>query len=89
MFELAILCILGLFMVICAGLTYNRKGRAGGTTIITRPTSDSAVGMGGARGYDFSYVDRQGRAFPVSLRRERERTDTFKEPRKKKRAKKK
>ena len=73
---------LGVIML-CAGLTY-RRGRAGGTTNITRPTSDTAVGMGGARAYDYSHVDRLGRAFPVSLRRERVRTDTFKEPRRKK-----
>jgi len=82
MFDLAILCIFVLLMVICAGLTY-RRGRAGGTTNITRPTSDSAIGMGGVRGYDYSHVDRQGRVFPVSLRRERVRTNTFKEPRRK------
>jgi len=83
LFDLVILCILVLLIVLCAGLSY-KKGRAGGTTNITRPTSDSAVGMGGARGYDYSHVDRLGRAFPVSLRRERKRTDTFKEPRRKK-----
>ena len=83
MFDLAILCIFVLLIVICAGLNY-KKGRASGTTNITRPTSDSAVGMGGTRGYDFSYVDKLGRAFPVSLRRERKRIDTFKEPRRRK-----
>lgn len=82
MIDLVILCIVVLLIVLCAGLNY-KKGRASGTINITRPTSDSAVGMGGARGYDFSHVDKLGRGFPVSLRRERKRTDTFKEPRRK------
>ena len=81
MFELAMLCIFVLFIVLCAGLTYDRTGRSGGKTRITRPLDKSATGMGGARAYDYSYVDRLGKGFPVGLRRERKRTDTFKEPR--------
>lgn len=83
-FELAMLCIFVLFIVLCAGLTYDRTGRAGGKTRITRPSDKSATGMGGIRAYDYSYVDKRGKGFPVSLRQERKRTATFKEPRRKK-----
>lgn len=74
--------LLVLIIVFCAAVTYGR-GRPSGRTTITRPSNKSVDGMGGIRAYDYSYVDRLGKGFPVSLRQERERTDTFKEPRRK------
>ena len=83
MIELVLLVIeFALFLLVlvfCAGITYNR-GRPSGKTTITRPSDKSVDGMGGIRAYDYSHVNR-GKAFPVSLRRERKRTATFKEPR--------
>ena len=78
MIELA---LLGLVIVICAGITYGR-GRPSGKTKITRPSDKNVDGMGGIRGHDYSHVSR-GKAFPVSLRQERKRTATFREPRRK------
>ena len=66
-------------IVFCAGITYGR-GRPSGKTTVTRPSDKNVDGMGGIRAYDYSHVSR-GKGFPVSLRQERKRTDTFKEPR--------
>ena len=68
-----------LAIVFCAGITYNR-GRPSGRTTVTSPSDKSVDGMGGIRACDYSHVTR-GKAYPVSLRQERKRTATFKEPR--------
>ena len=73
------LVLLGLAIVLCAGITYGR-GRPSGKTTITRPSDKNVDGMGGIRAHDYSHVSR-GKGFPVSLRQERKRTATFKEPR--------
>ena len=70
-------------ILICASFSYSSSMRAGGRTRITRPTEETATGMGGARAGDYSYVDRTGKAFPVGLKRERSEKSSFKEPRRK------
>ena len=72
-------------ILICASFGYSGMMRSGGRTRVTRPTEESAVGMGGVRARDFSYVDRTGKGFPVGLRRERGERPSFKEPRRKSR----
>ena len=76
------LVLLVLVIVFCAGITYGR-GRPSGKTTITRPSDKNGDGMGGIRAYDYSHVG-YNKAFPVSLRQERKRTATFKEPRRRK-----
>jgi len=61
------LIAIGFIILICAAFGYSGSMRAGGRTRITRPTEDSAVGMGGVRARDYSYVDRTGKGFPVGL----------------------
>jgi hypothetical protein len=77
------LIILVFIIIFCAAITYGR-GRPSGKTRITRPSDKEVTGMGGVRAYDYSYVGRDGKAFPVGLRQERKKTATFKEPRRKK-----
>ena len=79
------LIVIGFLVLICAGLSYNSSMRAGGRTRITRPTEETATGMGGVRARDYSYVDRTGKGFPVGLKRERSEKPSFKEPRRKNR----
>jgi hypothetical protein len=79
------LIIMVFALLICASFGYSSMMRSGGRTRITRPTEDSAVGMGGVRARDYSYVDRAGRGFPVGLKRERSEKPSFKEPRRRKR----
>ncbi len=83
--EMLELIIFVSIVLICAALTFNSSMRSGGRTRITRPTEETATGMGGARAMDYSYVDRSGKAFPVGLKRERSEKPSFKEPRRKKR----
>ncbi|MHA1928702.1 MAG: hypothetical protein ACTSV2_09020 [Candidatus Thorarchaeota archaeon] len=71
----------GFLIVLLAGLNFGRSGPSG-TTRLTRPTSESVDGFGGARARDFShsmsgYGSKGG--LPVSLRSERKRTATFRE----------
>ncbi len=72
-------------ILICAAFSYNSTMRAGGRTRITRPTEETATGMGGVRAMDYSYVDPTGKGFPVGLKRERSEKPSFKEPRRKNR----
>ncbi|MHA1951308.1 MAG: hypothetical protein ACXAAO_10155 [Candidatus Thorarchaeota archaeon] len=72
-------------LLICASFGYTGMMRSGGRTRITRPTEESAVGMGGARARDYSYVDRTGKGFPVGLKQQRGEKPSFKEPRRKNR----
>ncbi|MHA2084538.1 MAG: hypothetical protein ACW99V_07515 [Candidatus Thorarchaeota archaeon] len=67
MLELAILVIA---LVFCAGCTYSGSMRASGRVKITEPSDDSSVGMGGARGRDYSYASGRTQNFPVGLRGE-------------------
>lgn len=76
------LLLLGFLIVICAAFSFSGSKRAGGRTRTTRPTEESAVGMGGVRARDYSYVSR-GKGFPVGLKKDRTGTRSFKEPRKK------
>ena len=76
MIELVLLVFVILF---CAGITYGR-GLPSGKTTVTRPSDKNVEGTGGIRDYDYSYVG-YNKAFPVSLKQERNRTATFKEPR--------
>lgn len=75
--------IVGVVVLVCAGLTFSGSQRTSGRTRITRPTKETATGMGGARAMDFSYVDRTGKGFPVGLKRGRTERRSFKEPRRK------
>lgn len=77
------LIIMAFVILICASFAYSGSMRASGRTRVTRPREDSAVGMGGVRARDFSYVDRTGKGFPVGLKRERSEKPSFKEPRRK------
>lgn len=75
------LAIIGLLAVICAGFTWGKAGSSGRTRI-TRSTSDSVDGFGGARALDYSHAaaGRLGKGpLPVSLSKERLRTATFRE----------
>ncbi|MFX1369634.1 MAG: hypothetical protein ACFFAY_13645 [Promethearchaeota archaeon] len=66
---------------LCAAISYG-KGRASGTTKITRPSDKSVDGFGGVRARDYSHDMGTrwglGGSIPVSLRLEREKTDTHK-----------
>ena len=75
--------IIGFGLVLCAACSYSGSKRSSGRIRITRPTEESAVGMGGVRARDFSYVDRMGRGFPVGLKQDRTEHSSFKEPRRK------
>ena len=75
--------VFGFVVLLCAGLSFSGNQRASGRTRITRPTEESAVGMGGLRARDYSYVDRTGKGFPVGLKRERTEKRSLKEPRRK------
>ena len=63
------LVILVLVLVFCAGCAYSGSMRAGGRVKITEPSDDSSIGMGGARGRDYSYTSGY-QSFPVGLRGE-------------------
>jgi hypothetical protein len=78
------LIALAFLILICAAFGYNGSMRAGGRTRVTRPTEESAVGMGGGCARDFSYIDRTGKGFPVGLKRKRSEKRSYKEPRRKK-----
>lgn len=84
-YEMIELILFVFLLLICVGFSFNSSKRAGGRTRITRPTEESATGMGGVRARDYSYVDRSGKGFPVGLKRERSEKRSFKEPRKKNR----
>ena len=79
--DILVLVGVALVVVIIAGLTFGRSAPSG-TTRITRPTVESVDGFGGARARDFSYMPggHSGKGgLPVSLRKERQRTATFRE----------
>jgi len=76
--ELIIVVFVVLF---CAAITYG-KGPSSGRVTVTRPSSRKTDGFGGAVAYDYSYtsVIKDGRGpFPVGLRLERKKTETWRE----------
>ncbi len=66
-------------LMLCAACSFGRSPGSGRVRI-TRPTEKSVVGMGGARGYDYSYGGQSSfggsKSFPVGLRSERDKTET-------------
>ena len=67
-------------VMLCAACSFGKSPQSGRPEI-TRPTAESVDGFGGARGYDYSYTPTHRAAkppLPVSLRTEREKTETHK-----------
>jgi len=74
--ELIIVVFVVLF---CAAITYGKEPSSGRVTV-TKPSSKRVDGFGGARAYDYSYVPTYTRGpFPVGLRLERKKTETWRE----------
>ena len=69
--------IVGIFLL--AACSFGGAPQSGRIRV-TRPTEKSSEGMGGARGYDYSYSGQSAmggnRPFPVGLRVERKKTET-------------
>ncbi len=75
------LIIVVFVVLLCAGLSYG-KGPSSGRVTVTKPSSRKVDGFGGAKAYDYSYTsvikDSRG-PFPVGLRLERKKTETWRE----------
>lgn len=88
MIEIVGFAIVFIILFILAARAFGAAPQSGRVKT-TSPKEKSVDGFGGARGYDYSYSgwSHKGgnRPFPVGLKREREKTDTYrrKEPRRK------
>jgi hypothetical protein len=79
MIEIIIFGVFIVMLFLLAACSFGR-GPSSGRVRVTSPDKKSSEGMGGARGYDYSYSGQSGmgssKPFPVGLRTEREKTDT-------------
>ena len=80
MIEIVIFVIVFSAVMLCAACSFGR-GPPSGRVNITRPKEETVDGFGGARGYDYSYSGQSGwgisKPFPVGLRSERDKTETY------------
>ncbi|MBN2230159.1 MAG: hypothetical protein JW779_11275 [Candidatus Thorarchaeota archaeon] len=69
------------FLMLCAACSFG-KSRPSGRVVLTRPSEKEVEGLGGARGYDYSYSGQSlggvTKPFPVGLGVERAKSDTHK-----------
>ena len=79
LFEAIGFVVLFSLLLLCAACSFGRSPGSGRVRV-TRPDDKSGVGMGGARGYDYSYGGQSSfggsKPFPVGLRSERDKTET-------------
>ena len=78
-FEIIGFVILFSLLMLCAACSFGRAPSSGRVRV-TRPDEKTVDGMGGARGYDYSYGGQSSfggsKPFPAGLRTERKKTET-------------